>query len=362
MDSREKELVVIMGAGLSGRGYLARQLDQERHQLVFLDKNRELVDQLALEGSYEIRFFGRKRGKQAIGNYQAYAAGDPVGEKQLQNASYLFICVGQENLEDASAYAAAVLGDSPDRLKAVIAAENGTDSLERMKKHFCFQKSLLTECLMLCTTTGTEGELGIWSEDMDYLPYDSSVFSGKIPFRHFVPCGDFGSLVRRKIYTYNTLSACIAYLGAYKGYVNYGQAAMDPEIFAVTEQLERGLNQAVCREYQVDEREQAEFSAMAKQKFRNQDISDTISRNARNALRKLGPGERIAEPFRLMERSKSNLKPLVLTAAAAMLYGIRQEGAKEAVLAERLDVKMLEPVMNMYTLLKKGITITEAVE
>ena len=56
-DSREKEIVVIMGAGLSGRGYLARQLDLERYELVFLDKNRDLVERLVLEGSYEICFF-----------------------------------------------------------------------------------------------------------------------------------------------------------------------------------------------------------------------------------------------------------------------------------------------------------------
>jgi mannitol-1-phosphate 5-dehydrogenase len=361
-DSREKEIVVIMGAGLSGRGYLARQLDLERYELVFLDKNRDLVERLVLEGSYEICFFGEKREKQVIKDYQAYMTGALEGERLLQSASYLFICVGQEHLEEASAYAAGVLGSSPDRLRAVIAAENGTDSLEKMRKHFCFQDSLLTECLMLCTTTGTEGELTIWSEDMDYLPYDSSVFIKKIPFKYFVPCENFSSLVRRKIYTYNTLSACIAYLGAYKGYTNYGHAAMDPEIFAVTEQLECALNQAVCQAYQVDEQEQAEFSALAKQKFRNQEISDTVSRNARNVLRKLGPGERIAEPFRLMKCSQSNPKSLILTAAAAMFYGVCQEGLEETVLAERLDAQMKEPVMECYNRLKKGISVAKAIE
>lgn len=356
---REKEVVVIMGAGLSGRGYLARQLDLGRYQLVFLDKNKTLVDKMALEGSYEIHFFGGKRETQRIEDYLVYLAGDPEGDRLLRRASYLLICVGQENLEEASAYAAGVLGRNPDRLKAVIAAENGTDSLEKMKKHFCFQNSLLTECLMLCTTTGTESGLDVWSEDMDYLPYDSHVLTQRIPFEHFVPCGNFSSLVRRKIYTYNTLSACIAYLGAYKGYTNYGQAALDPEIFAVTERLECALNQAVCQEYQVDEREQAEFSALAKQKFRNQEIWDTISRNARNVFRKLGPGERIAEPLRFMVHFNCDIKPLILTAAAAILYGVCQEGMEAAVLAERLDIQMLKPVMEMYTLLREGVSITE---
>ena len=91
-------------------------------------------------------------------------------------------------------------------------------------------------------------------------------------------------------------------------------------------------------------------------------MSETISRTARNVLRKLGPGERITEPFRLIKCSQSNPKPLILTAAAAMLYGVCQEGLEETVLAERLDAQMKELVMECYNRLKKGISVTKAME
>lgn len=358
-EGADRETVVILGAGLSGRGYLARQLDFEKHQLVFLDKDESLIHKLVADGHYRIEFFGQAREAIVMDGYKAFAVGTEEAKVQLRQASYLFICVGQQNLEEASSYVGGILGDFDGRLKAVIAAENGVDNRKRMEKHLSLGKSLCTECLMLCTTIGREDTLDIWSEDMDYLPYDGDHFAGRLPFGHLVSCRCFDTLVRRKIYTYNALSACIAYLGAYKGYTDYSKAATDPEIFDITEELEGCLNQAVCREYQVEPQEQAAFSALAKKKFRNPYIKDTIARNARNVARKIAAGERIAEPLRLMQRFGIPAKALELTAAAAFLYGVRQEGMEEDFFVGRPEKQTADSVMNIYHLLKKGISIQD---
>ena len=146
------------------------------------------------------------------------------------------------------------------------------------------------------------------------------------PFANFEPSEDFDTLIRRKLYTYNSLSACIAYLGARKGYENYGSAANDTEIARMTDLLEERLNQAICAEYRIPREEQLRFSEMAKRKFRNPEIRDTVTRNARNAKRKLGAGDRIAGPLKLLESHEIPTAELEIVAAAALWYGIEKEG------------------------------------
>lgn len=348
MKQREKEIVVIIGAGRSGRGYLARQINAKTQKIVFVDKNAELIERLNAKKTFEIRFFGGMRQSVPIQDYEAYDLYDPSGEGRICQAAYIFICVGEENLGSTARYLTEVLKRNgthrPLPPKVVIAAENGTKNLKILKSNMSAPEIMLSECLMLCTTEEDCDCLNIWSEDMDYLPYNTEACPASLPFAHFEPCGAYPVLVHRKIYTYNSLSACIAYLGAYKGYRDYGKAANDSEIYELTEQLERTLNQAICIKYNISETEQAEFSARAKQKFRNTEILDTISRNTRNAERKLSSGERIAEPIKMMIQYDIDTTIMELTAAAAFLYGISSENLDPSWL---MDDRKLESLFGL---------------
>ena len=54
--STERKNVVILGAGLSGRGYLARQMDSRMYRVTFVDRDEALVGELQRAGSYRISF------------------------------------------------------------------------------------------------------------------------------------------------------------------------------------------------------------------------------------------------------------------------------------------------------------------
>lgn len=322
--------VVILGAGLSGRGYLVRQLDGGPYRTVFVDRDEALVKELQKAGNYRISFFGNPDREIVVSGYEAYAIRDREAERSVLEADYIFTCVGEENLKEAGGWLGGILGTSHSRCRAVIAAENGTKSTELLAPYVSGGQETVevSRCLMLCTTVSAGHGADIVSEDVDYLPYDRTALSVDLPFANFEPAEDFDTLIRRKLYTYNSLSACIAYLGAHKGYESYGSAANDPEIIRVTDLLEKRLNQAICAEYQVSGEDQLRFSEMAKRKFRNEAILDTVARNARNAMRKLSAGDRIAGPLKLMERHKIPADELELVAAAALWYGIVKEGMK----------------------------------
>lgn len=135
----------------------------------------------------------------------------------------------------------------------------------------------------------------------------------------------------RKIYTYNAASAVIAYLGAKKGYCEYPDAANDAEIARELDSFYAEINCAICAEYGIDPREQAEFAELSRRKFQNRAIKDSVERNAANPARKLSAGERIIAPARLILKHGGSADALVKTAAAAIEY----MGAKDAREAER---------------------------
>ena len=50
--------IVIIGAGKTGRGYLARLLKESEKEICFVDKNETLVKELQEKKEFKIHFFG----------------------------------------------------------------------------------------------------------------------------------------------------------------------------------------------------------------------------------------------------------------------------------------------------------------
>ncbi len=98
---------------------------------------------------------------------------------------------------------------------------------------------------------------------------------------------NFTSLIQRKIYTYNFISAVIAYLGWYKKYEIYSEAANDFEIMRVIENVKPIISSGIAKEFNISFDEQLKFTQRAINKFKSKEIFDTIYRNARQAKRKL---------------------------------------------------------------------------
>ena len=83
--------VAIIGAGKTGRGFLARLLRETSDsapQIVFIDKNADLVARQNEEGCYRIRFFGDVREPVSISGYHAYTWQDEGLDKELSGCAY----------------------------------------------------------------------------------------------------------------------------------------------------------------------------------------------------------------------------------------------------------------------------------
>lgn len=309
---------VIIGAGLSGRGYINRLFHLSKERVTFLDKDEKLVRELQNTPYYKI-MFGEGRDVITVDNYDAFLIDSVEGRKKLAEADVIFISIGANHVHEVLS----ILQQSlrKDREVTIITAENGihpSAPLESLRRYPLVQ---LSEAVIFCTTLGASDTLDIFSEDLDHLPYDATKIKEPLPYKGMVQEFNFPVLLERKIYTYNCISACYAYLGYDKGYVDYADAANDPEIAAKIEKISTAIDESIAKEYDMPLREQREFSRMAIRKFQNRNIADTVERNVRDVERKLGENERILAPLAIIEKHGGYCEELLEVAAAAIQYG-----------------------------------------
>ena len=324
----------IIGAGKTGRGFLARLLREapaECGEIIFIDRDAALVRRLNDAGRYAVRFFGDVRPPMEISDYRAFTWNDAGLPAALADCGTVLVAVGGQNLRDAGASLAEALGGMPE---AIIAAENASHPAQTLREAVG-SGARTSEGTVFCTTIEADG-LDIASEDYPYFQFDGDALPGyEPPCARLRPVRGFADFLMRKLYTYNAASCVIAYLGALKGYGDYAEAANDPEIVEKLDRNYAATNRVLCREYGYDEADQREFALLSRAKFMNRTIVDTVARNARDPRRKLAGGERIIGPLLLMRRYGEDASVLEETAAAAILYDDPSDGAWRA-LRERV--------------------------
>jgi Mannitol-1-phosphate/altronate dehydrogenases len=292
---------------------------------------------------FTVEFFGGERQALSIPVQQVFHTEDPRAKQAIADADVILVSVGAGNLE---AVGRLIKAASPSKDLLIITAENAIDPAKKLE-HILGNKALtVTEAAIFCSTIEKPGSsLDILSEAYDRLPYDAvraKAFRNLPKF--FIAEGNFPLLLTRKIFTYNAASAAIAYLGAHKGYTWYADAANDPAIVRVLDQLYYEVNAMLCTAYGIDPGEQEAFALASKAKFQNRNIRDSVERNARDAARKLAADERLLGPLLLAKKHGLSAASLELVIAAAVLYGLGKKEEK-VVEAYRQGLEVLLPAL-----------------
>ena len=352
--------IVIIGAGKTGRGFIGRLLAESGAEFEFIDRDVSLVHALNEAGSYDVHFFGDARLPFCVAGYRACTWEDA----DLSDAELIFTAVGGSNLKDVGLALSERL--IPGKPYYIIAAENAKGPAQTLRDTILHAKDALraedtlhsedtlhgkntlhaedirvSEATVFCTTIESSAVtevkdpehadagsgLSIHSENYPYLQFNADLLGDYIPEVPAIrPVRGFGDFLVRKLFTYNAASGIISYLGALKGYENYGEAANDPEILAMLDRNYAVSNRVLCRLFGYDEKDQEEFAKLSRDKFLNRTIVDSIERNARDPLRKLGPEERIMGPLKLILQEGEDGSVLEKTAAALLCYrGVNED-------------------------------------
>lgn len=333
--------VVVIGAGKTGRGFIARLLREAGEEIVFIDENEELVKKLNEKKEFTVHFFGNVREAYTVDHFRAFT----WDNADLGDAELIFVSVGGQNLEKAGQSLAKLLKD--EKHYSIITAENASHPSKTLREAIGKENISVSESTVFCTTI-EDGELDINSENYPYLQCDADLLEGYVPAAKTIrPITNFSNFLTRKLYTYNAASCVIAYLGWKKGYSNYADAANDEEILELLDKNYEATNRVLCKEFGYEEADQKEFAALSKAKFCDRTIVDTVSRNARDPQRKLGANERIIGPIKLLHKYGEDASVLERTAAAALLYENDGEAAWKAVRAEKTVEEILEDICGL---------------
>lgn len=352
---------VVIGAGQTGRGFVAPILKENNYSITFLDENTSLIDKLKKEEKYTIHYFGNVKPDEEISNFDALQMSDEDAIQRLVDSDVVITSVFSGHLVELVPYLKKA-GDKRQKPLTIICCENGVN----VKKPLVDAQlnAVITEGVIFCTTLKPHKDsLDLMSEAIDNIPIDGNVSGLDVNINRMPLDYNFAQLIQRKIYTYNFMSAVIAYLGWYKHYEVYADAAADEEISSVIENVKTIVSSVIAKEYEITFEEQLAFTQRAINKFKNKEIFDTIYRNARQAKRKLGENERLLSPLKFAQKYDSDTTYFDLIIAAASLYAVKEESENIEMLWVELNAgEDIDLIKKAYNALKNGCSITSTLK
>lgn len=316
---------VIIGAGQTGRGYVARLLTEIGYALVFIDQDAAVIERLNEDRQFTVHFYDKDRTPVLVDGYKAFVCDDARARQAINSADFIFTAVGEQNLGSVAALVAEGL-TRKEKPTVLITCENGIHPAVVLKDHLetlgvKHDALSISQTAVFCSTVHlVETRLDLLSQNENYFPYDADTLTTGLEIKGAVEVHHFEKFLKRKIYTYNCLAGLISYIGYLKGYVLYGDAANDVEISDLMDELLKELNPALAKYFSIPLAEQTSFAEKALKKFKNKNILDYVIKNGRAPGRKLGPTERIVAPLELIEANGGNADLLYFNAAAALCY------------------------------------------
>lgn len=355
--------VVIIGAGQTGRGFIAPFIQQSNHEITFIDRDKNLIQRLRSNTKYLVKYFDALQPAVEINHFGAYQNDAPEAARVISDADLVTISVFSDNIKNlVPLLKKGIAKRKKEKKLMIVCIENGINVKQPLLD--AGLDAHISEGVIFCTSVQSTANLDITSQKYPNLPVDGSVDGIDFKIEGMPLVYDFPFLIKRKIYTYNLMSAVIAYLGSYLGYEIYAEAANDRRIMYAIDQINGTLNQVLSDKYLVSLKEQTEFANLAVEKFQNKFITDTILRNAQQASRKLNANERIITPIQFAIERGFSTKYFSVIAAAALHYGFTKEDLdveseidkmKSAIQQDRA----IDEILFFYSLFKQEKELTD---
>ncbi len=341
--------VLIVGAGKIGRGYIAHLFYKSGYKLWFMDASGPLVTLLNKEKRYRIDIAGKGEDLTEYIDVEGALTLEHSEELAsiLHDTEIMASSVGAANIESVAGFIkkGLIISGRSKPLNWII-AENANDPAKKIRaillkdadpglKDFVLTKLGLIETQVLRTGMPAHEEvllkepLALRMQDWWTLPLDKDAFIGPVPdVCSFSPRSNFSHELIRKIYTFNGTNGPIAYMGWANGYRLLHESALAFPGFVSEIQEESAFG--LIREFQLDEREQREFMALALKKYTDPALNDRVERNAADTRRKLGKDERLLGPALLCVKHGRMPNAYAKAIAAAYYYsGSDDEGTRE---------------------------------
>jgi mannitol-1-phosphate 5-dehydrogenase len=337
--------IVIWGAGKIGRGFVADLFFEAGYDLVLVDQSTDLIAQLGQAGRYTVvraespeqRKDVVIEGYTALSTDQADALAAAITTTDLiavavfpqdfaslarELADGLVVRHQTRRAAPLDILLCTNLAHAGPQFRALLEAAMPEEARDYMQSQLG-----IVETLVIRMVTEPPAELHrrepllVWTNGYPELPVDRHAFKGAIPS---VPglrlVEDMRAEETRKLYTYNTFQAALAYLGAREGYRLAVDSLADSEVRAQAEAALGEASHALQAEYGFSADEMARWVSAVLKQTNNPLLADSLERLGADPRRKLRREDRLIGPALLARQHGIQPRYLVRAAAAGLQF------------------------------------------
>jgi mannitol-1-phosphate 5-dehydrogenase len=355
--------IVVFGAGATGRGHVGLLAWEAGYQIVFADKDRELVDALRRAGKYTVRLYGVRPREIAVTGYRVYhhLQRQAVAE-EIRDAALVLTAVFDPNLADvaetiALGVSACTAAGRTTPLNC-IACENMMDSSSTLGQHVrrllageaaaWHQRHLgFPDCMISRVVPRPEPDpLAIVAEDYNEWTVRAEAFRGPQPanLTALELVDNQSARLERKLFVHNGGHAVCGYAGFHRGHQYVHEAVADPVVAEHVLGALDELGEVVRRKHGFSAESIEDYQRDLCVRGAVPEMKDRILRVVRDPLRKLSSRERLVAPAKLAVEYGLPRKWIVRGIVAALKYRHPADPQSTA-LAQRLSQEGLGSVL-----------------
>lgn len=332
---------VIFGAGKIARGFVGHILTLSGIPFVFVEKFEPLVEKINERGSYTVNVMGNEAENCAVDGVHALSFGEKDAiVSAIAEADVVFTAVGGKNLGEIVPFLTEGIARkaASGGILNVITCENWKKPAEILKngvadalpvefQAYLAEKVGFAEAVIMRSGIEPNAEQlakdPLWVNVSNFweMPVDGDSLHGELPeIRCVKPMKNFAGFLERKFYTYNAANGTVSFVGALLGHTDLGSAAYDERITPILEGVYDETSRALAKKHGIPLEEQVAFAGTSRAKLRDKSIIDTIERNARDPMRKLGKDDRLVGSANLVLDCGIIPEHLCISIAAAIYY------------------------------------------
>lgn len=345
MENRRTAL--IFGAGKLGRGFVAEVLMSAGFHITFVDEDATRIDRLLDRGSYTI-YKAQKTfyDTVTIDGYSALTTGaeGEIASIVCEKGCLVAMAIHMDKLEKAAELLAVAIAQkamfTPDEpldillcinhMSAKTTLQHTLETLLGGSALFYLQQNVgivqtveNVMCPELPENLEERDPLGVLTNNYPEMPVELDAFRGEPPHSPRIRLSrDIQTEAHRKMYTFNTAFAAVAYLGAAKHLVYLEDALADnairQDLYEVLEESAIGL----CGEYGYAPEDASAWIGHVIEIIDNPLLRSTLNALGTDTPRKVGPQDRLVGPALLCLKHGGMPRVLARVIACAYRYPV----------------------------------------
>lgn len=348
----KQEQVILFGAGNIGRGLIGKILSESGLHVIFVDIQEHIINSIKEKKQYKIEITKINTSNNptietsTVYNVDAIL-NTPQNTPQIfeafEHSSLIITAIGSSKLNLIASTIANALVHRFIHNKTsinIIACENKVEASTILKqeietflpKNFEYLNNIGFPCctvdriVVASNTPSKDGIFPVRVEEYFEWGIDKTAFIGNIPDIPQVFFTDtLDAYVERKLFTFNTGHAIIAYLGYIYNHTTIDQAILDKRILEVAYNAMHESSAALVAHWDFDINEQMEYVEKTITRFSNPLLKDKLIRVGRDPLRKLFFNNELITPIMLCMKYQLDHNNLNKGVAAALKFSSKED-------------------------------------